>query len=252
MRRLDDFNENKPYGCENKQDKRLGVGIVFIFIGAVFIFSNIGLIPPVMKHYIFSWQMILIVIGLFTLAGNKNRTVGLVLVSIGVFFILPGLFGMPRIGLGKLWPLVFVGVGAYILIRRNKEHREFDFPEMGEKSTTNSEDVIDDLNIFGGSNKNITSQNFLGGRSTAIFGGGDYNFTNADLAKKEAVLDVIAIFGGHKIIVPSDWDVTIDVVSIFGGFSDKRRTLKSIQVNNNKRLIIKGLALFGGGEVKNM
>ena len=250
MRRLDDFEDKKHHGCHHKQDKRLGVGIVFIFIGALFIFSNIGLIPHGMKHYIFSWQMILIVIGLFTLSGNKNRTVGLVLISIGVFFILPGLFGMPRIGLGKLWPLVFVGIGAYILVRRNKEHKEFDFPEMGKK--TSREDVLDDLNVFGGSNRNITSQNFLGGRSTSIFGGGDYDFTNADLAKDTAVLDVIAIFGGNKIVVPSDWDVTIDVVSIFGGFSDKRKTLRSLQVNKNKQLIIKGLALFGGGEVKNM
>lgn len=250
MRRLDDFNHKKPYNCDNKQDKRLGVGIVFIFIGALFIFSNIGLIPANMKHYIFSWQMILIVIGLFTLAGNKNRTAGLVLVSIGVFFILPGLFGMPRIGLGKLWPLIFVGVGAYILIRRNKEHKNFEMPEI--EQSTKSEDIIDDLNVFGGSNKNISSKSFVGGRITAIFGGGDYNFANADLANNEAVLDVIAIFGGHKFVVPSDWDVTIDVVSIFGGFSDKRNSLRNIQVNTNKRLVIKGLALFGGGEVRNM
>jgi len=250
MRRLDDFNHKKPFNCNNKQDKRLGVGIVFIFIGALFIFSNIGLIPAAMRHYIWSWQMLLIVIGLFTLSGNKNRTVGLVLVSIGVFFILPGLFGMPRIGLGKLWPLVFVGVGAYILIRRNREQKDFNIPEMEE--TTKKEDLLDDLNIFGGSNKNISSKNFLGGRVTAIFGGGDYNFTNADLANDEAMIDVIAIFGGHKFIVPSDWDVTIDVVSIFGGFSDKRNALRNIQVNNNKRLVIKGLALFGGGEVRNM
>jgi predicted membrane protein len=250
MRRLDDFEDRKKYGCNNKQDKRLGVGVVFIFIGALFIFSNIGLIPHMMRHYIFSWQMILIVIGLFTLAGNKNRTVGLILISVGVFFILPGLFGMERIGLGKLWPLVFVGVGAYILVRRNREQKDFDFPEMETK--TNNEDFLDDLNVFGGSKRNITSKNFIGGRTTAIFGGSDYDFTNADLAKDVAVLDVIAIFGGNKVVVPSDWDVTIDVVSIFGGFSDKRRTLKSLQVNTNKRLIIKGLALFGGGEVRNM
>ncbi len=250
MRRLDDFNCRKPSGDDNKQDKRLGVGIVFIFLGALFIFSNIGLIPSTMKHYIFSWQMVLIIIGLFTLAKNKNRTTGLVLVSIGVFFILPGLFGIPRIGLGKLWPLLFVAVGAYILVRRNKEHKNFDISET--EQTTNSDNLIYDLNVFGGSNKNISSKNFIGGRVTAIFGGGDYNFTNADLANNEAVIDVIAIFGGHKFIVPPDWDVTVDVVSIFGGFSDKRNVLRNIQVDNNKRLVIKGLALFGGGEVRNM
>ena len=74
MRRLDDFNHKKPYNNDNKQDKRLGVGIVFIFIGALFIFSNIGLIPQVMKNYIFSLQMILIVIGIFTIAVHLSCT----------------------------------------------------------------------------------------------------------------------------------------------------------------------------------
>jgi predicted membrane protein len=250
MRRLDDYNHKKPSNKDNKQDKRLGVGIVFIFIGAIFIFSNIGIIPQALKHYIFSWQMILIVIGLFSLSGGKHKTVGLVLISIGVFFILPGIFGFERIRLGKLWPLVFVGIGAFILMRRRAEidrKEKFDLEE-----SENKNDTIDDLVVFSGAVRLITSKNFMGGRLTAIFGGADYNFLAADLHENKAMMDVVCIFGGTKFIVPSDWEVVIDVVPIFGGFADKRNTLPNVQINSGKKLIIKGLTLFGGGEVKNM
>ncbi|MDF1548081.1 MAG: DUF5668 domain-containing protein [Bacteroidales bacterium] len=250
MRRLDDDFGKRPSNKDNKQDKRLGVGIVFIFIGGLLIFSNMGIIPQAIKHNIFSWQMILIIIGLFSVAGNRNKTAGLVLISIGVFFILPGVFGMGRIGLGKLWPAAFVAIGAYILIRRKNETREVNENNM--ETSTNAEDTIDDLNVFSGANRIITSKNFMGGRITAIFGGADYNFLNTELAGNRAVIDVVTIFGGTKFVIPSDWDVTIDVVPIFGGFADKRNTLKNFHINSDKRLIIKGLTLFGGGEVRNM
>jgi predicted membrane protein len=250
MIRLDDNDKNIPTKKQEHYDKRLGIGIVFLFLGAVFLFNNIGLIPHTLKYYLFSWQMILIVIGLFLLAGNKNHKSGIVLIALGVLFIIPGILGFARIGLGQLWPLVFVGIGIYILIRHKNQSTEAD--AFIETSVSDQEDRIDDVNIFGGSNKIIRSKNFKGGRLTAIFGGADYNFTNTELAGNQVTIDVVTIFGGTKMVVPADWDVVIDVVAIFGGFADKRNTFHNIQFNSDKRLIIKGLTIFGGGEIKNM
>ena len=249
MIRLDD-NENTSSRKDEKPDKRLGIGIVFIFLGAMFLFNNVGFIPQILKGYLFSWQMIIIVIGLFMLAGNKNQKSGLILISVGVFFILPGLLGFERISLGQLWPVVFVAIGIYILIRHKRQtshNFDFDF-----KEETRTEDAIDDATIFGGSVKIIRSKNFKGGRLTAIFGGADYNFMDAELAGGKATIDVLTIFGGTKMVVPSDWDVVIDVVPVFGGFADKRTTHHKIQINSNKRLIIRGMTIFGGGEIKSM
>jgi predicted membrane protein len=249
MIRLDD-NDNFPRSKEVKADKRLGIGIVFIFLGALFLFNNIGFIPDILKHYLFSWQMIVIIIGLFMLAGNKNQKSGLILICIGVFFIVPAFLGFQRIGLGQLWPVVFVGIGLYILMRHKKQmvDTDTDIPQ----EDINTEDKIDDATVFGGSVKIIRSKNFKGGRLTAIFGGADYNFTEAELSGGRATIDVLTIFGGTKMVVPSDWDVIIDVVPVFGGFADKRNTFHKIQINTNKKLIIKGMTIFGGGEIKNM
>jgi predicted membrane protein len=249
MIRLDD-NDNFPRSKEGKADKRLGIGIVFIFLGAIFLFNNIGIIPDILKNYLFSWQMMVIIIGLFMLAGNKNQKSGLILICIGVFFIIPGFFGFDRVGLGQMWPVVFVGIGIYILMRHKKQMTE---PDSNiQQEDTDTEDKIDDATIFGGSVKVIRSKNFKGGRLTAIFGGADYNFVEAELAGGRATIDVLTIFGGTKMVVPSDWDVIIDVVPVFGGFADKRNTFHKIQINTNKKLIIKGMTIFGGGEIKNM
>lgn len=251
MIRLDDNDKNIPTKKEVNQDKRLGVGIVFLFLGALFLFNNIGIIPSLLKNYLFSWQMIMIVIGLFMLSGKKNQKTGLILIAIGVLFILPGLLGFDRIRLRHLWPIAFVAIGIYILIRHKNQSGPSD-ETFDLKTSYSGEDVIDDVNIFGGTQKIVRSKTFKGGRSTAIFGGADYNFTEAELAENQAIIDVVTIFGGTKMVVPPDWDVIIDVVAIFGGFSDKRNTFNKIQINTNKRLVIKGLTIFGGGEIKNM
>ena len=47
------------------------------------------------------------------------------------------------------------------------------------------------------------------------------------------------------MLVPSDWDVKIEVVAIFGGYSDKRVISA---VSPDKRLVVKGISLFGGGD----
>jgi hypothetical protein len=45
-------------------------------------------------------------------------------------------------------------------------------------------------------------------------------------------------------------NVKVKVTAIFGGFSDERKVLADNEANNGKELIVKGLVLFGGGEVK--
>ncbi len=59
------------------------------------------------------------------------------------------------------------------------------------------------------------------------------------------------VFGGSKIIVPQDWDVKVEVSAVFGGFTDKRIKSPEIERDLSRTLIIKGIAIFGGGELTN-
>ena len=106
------------------------------------------------------------------------------------------------------------------------------------------------MDVFGGGDRIIHSQNFRGGKITHIFGGSKYDMTNAQLAPGKNHLEIVWIFGGSKFIIPEGWDVKVEVTAVFGGFSDKR--IRSMVVKDADRsLIVTGTCIFGGGEIVN-
>ena len=50
-------------------------------------------------------------------------------------------------------------------------------------------------------------------------------------------------------ILYQDWNIKINIISIFGGFADKR-LISENDIDPSKKLIIKGIVIFGGGEIK--
>jgi len=67
-------------------------------------------------HFVFSWQIILIVIGLILLAG-KRSTGGLVLIIIGGLFLLPEIFYIPGFTAALILPVVLIGVGVALIVK---------------------------------------------------------------------------------------------------------------------------------------
>ncbi|HXX45464.1 MAG TPA: DUF5668 domain-containing protein [Candidatus Acidoferrales bacterium] len=124
-----------------------------------------------------------------------------------------------------------------------------------------TEPRLNDVHVFWGSRRRITSRNFLGGEIVAIFGGFEIDLTQADIQGEEAKLDIVSIFGGGDIRVPPNWHVILHAIGIFGGASD--RTLHPAQANVAptsagvpagppvRTLIIEGVSLFGGVTIKN-
>jgi cell wall-active antibiotic response 4TMS protein YvqF len=123
-----------------------------------------------------------------------------------------------------------------------------------------SEPRLNDVNVFWGGRRRITSKNFTGGEIVAIFGGFEIDLSEADLQGNEAEIEIVTIFGGGEIRIPENWDVVVDSVGIFGGTGDRTRhpdprnqaqapgTSTSPPV---KRLVIKGVSIFGGLTLKN-
>ena len=92
------------------------------------------------------------------------------------------------------------------------------------------------------------SQNFKGGKMTALFGGVHLDFSKAKLAPGENQFEISCIFGGGKIYVPKNWKVIVNVTSVFGGIDDKRYINFEAQTTEGV-LIIKGAVIFGGCEI---
>ena len=58
------------------------------------------------------------------------------------------------------------------------------------------------------------------------------------------------MFGGLKIIVPSNWEVKTQMTTIAAGVEDKRGR-GGLEVVPDKTLILKGTVLFGGVDIQN-
>jgi predicted membrane protein len=234
-------------------------GLFLLVIGGLALVKSYGVPLP---NWLFSWQMLLIAIGLF-IGFRKNFTGGwFVPVIIGGAFMLNDFFMVGDLRRHS-WPLIIIVIGLLFLFRPKRRHRE----EWIEKKNTampgetgetippvsddkfSQDDFLDTTSIFGGTEKIVLSKNFKGGDMVNVFGGSEVNLTQADINGR-AVLEVTCIFGGATLIVPPNWVVKSEAVTIFGGIGDKRRNIGNFVESESKVLILKGTVLFGGIEIK--
>lgn len=287
-----------------KQSNRIWSGLILLLIGLYFLSRNFGFFLP---WWLFSWHVILMVVGLVAGAKKNFRGGGwLVMVVVGGFFTLQR---FTHLDMGDYYfPGIFILIGVYLILSSVTRQKKMPFfgeqpngsgpgyagpnntnpngfnttgstetpsqdpaftaagetVNSGAESSAGSEtyteyttgrskafngDTIDLVNVFSGSKQQIYSKNLLGGEIVAVFGGCDLNFIQADF-QQEIVLEITAIFGGVKLIIPPNWIVKADITPIFGGMNDSRTVLNHTQ-ENSKVLIVKGLALFGGIDIKN-
>ena len=229
-------------------NKRYILGGVLVTAGILMVLDNLRILNNIIPDYLFGWYSIFILVGVVLMATREKITLGLIFTLIGGAFLLEEMaweydWRFDFWDIFDFWPLVFIIVGLSLIFRRGR---------LGEKKTDfgDSSDYVDETAFFGGADRVITSQDFKGGKITSIFGGTDLNLVNANLAQGANILDVFVLFGGTDIIVPSDMNVRVEVTAIFGGFSDERKVINNNPDNDGSELVIKGLVLFGGGEVK--
>lgn len=241
-------NNNIPERHQ-EHSNRFVIGILLVIAGFILILEKTSVLPDPLDHFIndiiFSWQMLLIAIGVVTLTGSGNKTPGIVLIAVGGFFLIPQLFSHYFESFNFFWPALFIVLGIVMLINSRK---------LGDKirtySTESKADMIDYVNVFSGAERQLITDNFMGGRVSSVFGGGEVDLTRSSLAPGNNIIEITCIFGGTTIIVPESWTVIIDVTPILGGFSDGRKIIGDVAKDNSKTLTIKGLVIFGGGEIK--
>lgn len=249
-------------------------GLVLLLLGLFFLSRNFGFFLP---QWLFSWHVILMVIGL--LVGAKRNFTGggwLVMVLIGGFFTLQRFADLNFSS--YYFPGIFIILGLYLILspsRRLKKNNLFgdgsSSGSYGDSSTNpvsdntadqhdqygfssdapvnNTGDVVNLVNVFSGSKQQFYSKNLLGGEIVAVFGGAELNFIQSDFENR-IVIEITAIFGGVKLIIPPNWVVKSEVTPIFGGLNDRRAVVTHVE-GNPKVLVIKGIALLGGIDISN-
>jgi len=218
----------------------LVVGIAIIVFGLVLTLENLGF---EYSHIVFKfWPVILIVLGLLKLRSCQGTCVGgYLLTGAGLVLLLKTLGGHSIDVL--IGPLILTGVGIFIVLKALKQHRRV--PEELQKS----EGFLQGNAILSAFKHRHQSQSFRGGELTSIFGGFEVDLRQAMIEGPSARLDTFVMFGGGDIRVPEGWEVLVQATALFGGVNDKTAPLPSGS-ETRPRLVITGLVLFGGIEIR--
>jgi len=245
----DSFNEYKSIDRPRHTSiSRFLLALGFIAAGGILIAEKSGVISNDIFHMIFNWQVLIITLGVVSISKENNSIGGYIMILIGGIFLIPEFINIDFDTRQLFGPAILIGVGIIILFKGRSNWSRFP-KDRFKGGKVFDIDMVNDSHIFGGGEFHITSDNFKGGKIDAIFGGGTYDFRNAKLADGIQVLDVSLIFGGLEIIIPATWDVKVEVTSILGGFSNKTQGYSKLSESKGQ-LIIRGSAIFGGGEVK--
>lgn len=253
----------KRHRSSENQD-RYWTGLVLLIIGGGLLLNKMDLGVP---DWLFTWPMILIVIGIgIGFRHGFRNPAWLILLGIGAFFLSDKIVDEVNFK-PYFFPIIIIGVGLLFLLRpKRKWHfdtQETDLgteihdtvnyyttPNTGEtKRQPGPGDSIDSVSIFAGVKKVVTSKNFQGGDVVCFMGGAEIDLRQADI-QGPVVMELVQIFGGAKLIVPPHWEIrTTEAVAIFAGVEDKRPPQPG-NFDPNKVLIIKGVIIFGGIEIK--
>lgn len=107
------------------------------------------------------------------------------------------------------------------------------------------------MSVFGGNDRQITSDRFTGVELFALFRESVLDLRDSSVRTRPANVEAVGVFGGVEIRVPSGWEVRINTISALGSPTDRRRRLAGDhETDDNPNLIISGIALFGGIEIR--
>jgi len=235
---------------KNQSGGRIFIGAILIIAGSLFLLRNFNFINYDFSHELFSFPSVLIFVGVLSFLNSTKKWFGIVLIVVGSAMHLSNYYDIDFSAF--ILPIILIGLGFMILVKHNRPKPIM--PDLSSHGLGLSEEVRDDklevISIFGGSSKFFISEAFKGGNITSIFGGNEINLSGCKLAEGENIIDVVAIFGGTTIIIPKEWNVMVDVFPIFGGFGTKGKRDPMMVIEKDRVLRIKGIVVFGGGEIK--
>jgi predicted membrane protein len=289
---MENMDKDKPGESDRDNWMRRGAGgrvwvpLGLMAVGGLLLVRQMGVGLP---EWLFSWPILLIVIGIFSGLAHAFRGPGwLIMILVGTFFLMEKL--IPGLDIHRyIWPAAIILVGLILLVRpkkpywasddwnrcRNDRHRlrwqrrfEKRFgPGAGYDSSTGSNPYTGSAAGSGFESKSFTSEDYIS--ATTVLGGIhknilSKNFRGGDITifmggaelnlsqadiQGTAALDITQIMGGTKIVVPPHWTIRSELTSVFGSIEDKRQNIGT--PNPDKVLVIDGTSVFGGIEIRN-
>ena len=250
----------------HRRGKIMG-GLLVVATGLLFLARELGVEIPA---WIFTWKMLLIGLGLILAIRHKFMHPGwIILIAVGGAFLLTDIY--PDLQIKPiLWPSLIILAGLIIIFKprkrafsqyrkhwRKRHNHYHDYQHHNQvhrsymdREELSKDDYIDSTAVMAGVKKNILTKNFKGGEITNVLGGSELNMSQADF-EGTVKLEITQVFGGTKLIVPSNWEIRSEQsVTVFGSVEDKRASIPNTSGEPTKVLIITGTTVFGGIDIR--
>ena len=256
----------KNYHYHHCGGSKFFLGVLLVLIGLVLLGLNLGVVPQTLKTVFFSWQMLLILLGVCSFFCQRFLR-GIIMVLVGVFFIIPKLQNaipeyfaqLPENFLETCYPFLLIAAGLLIIgywifpskWKRYTYHSETEFKcSSNATQNTNKNGYFERNHIFSGGEYVVMDKVFNGGKVNVVFGGSEIDLRRTTLPEGDTFLEISGVFGGVQVFVPQTWNVELRTSNVLGGFSDTRH-IDTTKIDYSRKLIINGSFVFGGGELKN-
>lgn len=175
---------------------------------------------------------------LIWLADSRQWLWGLILSGFGLLVLVRNLdTGIEFNPFALFWPIVIVALGISLL--KNHASRgaiDSDAPKE------------DSFALLGGVESRSISQDYRGGKATAILGGVDLDLRDA-VVNNNAIIDMTVFMGGVTLKVSRDTIVKNNVSAILGGVENKVISTEK-HPKHAPTITLVGTVMFGGVEVK--
>lgn len=225
---------------------RLVLGLLIVALGGIFLAGNLGWLESrELLHWF--WPIAFVVVGLVVLlqpGGGPTRWWGLVWILAGAW-IWADRAGWVEVDFWEVFfPAVLLLVGGSLVWRALAGGRAAPVA----RSDGDPEAYLHSFALMAGNELRSVSRSFRGADLGAFMGAVVLDLTSSKMEGDQAVIDTYALWGGIEIRVPPDWMVTGKVFPLMGAFEDKTRPAAGEPA---KHLVVRGVVVMGGIEVKN-
>lgn len=227
---------------------RVVLALVFVAFGLVALGNNLNW-WNIDDLFVQWWPMILVLIGLITIfAPGGSWGGGVFLIFLGVIFLLHshGVYDISEL----IWPAMLMMVGIMIWPRR--KHIPGDKNAAGQSNAnyreTNADHVFNINNLFDSRREMIRDELLAGGHGTSVFGQLELDLRGCN-PKENAYIEVTAVFGNIRLMIPQDWKVVKHGGPVFGKVNDKRVNIP--ENTGAKTVTIEMNAIFGSVDLEN-
>ena len=232
-------------------------GILLMAAGLLVFLHNFG-IWDIDWSDIFTWQMVLMVVGLFMLSSRGSRQAGWALFLLGAFFWAFRFIDLSETLRKLLWPVGLMVGGLALMVGWRSPAPSTEEPASGAappdggaaSQPTGGEPNAMYLNYstaLSSRRFKPSAQRIAGGEVRSTLGMAIVDLSGTTLSAPSVRLRVSCFAGGCTLIVPPSWRVQVDANPIMGSVSDLRPSSPPV---DGPLLIVDGRVTMGSCRIE--